>query len=268
MKHLNIEQVTELLHWYSLSLIWREGVEHRPNISEKQFLITCCWNSTEQTCTYIKRRILSYSGLEKKHENKMICSFWVSGRTAASQKAFFLPCALLTESKGQKSCCSYNKIPHTPKPLELSITYGEDVKWMNSLLDTFISSIPSTHWEEPCRPRQSCRCPNLHSALIRCLIIDCGQLVKPSSCFGGPPRPPVARLLHCTSLCTAHRQGKLALLPTATRSAFLFVIVSAAAWQTSRRCSHTGRLEVEKFCSSFPCAENEPRKITTRNRFM
>lgn len=165
----------------------------------------------------------------------MICFFWVRGTTVASQKAFFCLVLFWPSRKVRKVAVLITKY-HTPlKKLELNITYGEDVKWMNSLLDAFISSIPSTHWEEPCQPRQSCRCPHLHSALIRCLIIDCGQLVKPSSCFGRPPRPPVARLPYCTSLYTAHGQGKPTLLPTATRSAFLPVIVSAAARQMGRR---------------------------------
>lgn len=126
---------------------------------------------------------------------------------------------------------------------------------------------------EPCRPQQSCLCPHLSSALIRYLIIDCGQLVKSSSCFGGPPRPPVTRLLYCTSLYRAHEQGKRASLPTAHRSRFPVC--------NSFCCGSAGKSEVhavtlgdsetqrgKKSCSSFSCEENEPRKITTSNCFM
>lgn len=82
---------------------------------------------------------------------------------------------------------------------------------MNSLLTAFISSIPSTHRDARYRPRQSCRCHHLLSTLMRCLIIDCGQLVKSSSCCGGPPRLPVTRLLLRTCLYTEHGPGETSL---------------------------------------------------------
>lgn len=113
--------------------------------------------------------------------------------------------------------------------------------------------------------------PMPSSTLIWCLIIDCGQLVKSSSCFGGPPRPPVTRLQHFTFLYTAHGQGNPASLPTALYSALLCVTVSRSAGMSEVHTVTVGdseRLIEEKFCSSFPCEENEPRKITTRNSFM
>lgn len=65
------------------------------------------------------------------------------------KKPFSASCSL-TESKGQKSSCfPVNKLPHTP------LTHAEDVKWMNSPAAAFISSIPSTYWDELCRALQT-----------------------------------------------------------------------------------------------------------------
>lgn len=106
------------------------------------------------------------------------------------------------------------------------------------------------------------------SALIWCLIIDCGQLVKSSSCFQGPPRPPATRLQYFTFLYTTHGQGNPASLPTFSNSALLCVTVSRTAGVSEVHTVTLGdaeKLIEEKFRSSFPCEENELRKITTRN---
>lgn len=105
------------------------------------------------------------------------------------------------------------------------------------------------------------------SALNWCLIIDCGQLVKSSSCFEGPPRPPVTRLQYFTFLYTTHKQGNPASLPTSPHSVLQCVTVSCTAGESEVHTVTLGdseRLTEKKFCRSFPCEENELRKITAR----
>lgn len=90
--------------------------------------------------------------------------------------------------KGWKTCTFP---PTTKNQYQIDITHDlYDIKWKNSFFLAFIISVPPTHWVHPNNPADA----HLHTAFICSLIIDCGQLVKSSSCFGEPPRPLVTRL--------------------------------------------------------------------------
>lgn len=125
------------------------------------------------------------------------------------KKPFSAFCSFDRVRRPEKFLFSYNKVSYTPKA-------QHHICWGRKMNEFPVSCFYSLTTFNPLRWTLSTptarRCPHLPSALIRCWIIDCGQLVKSSSCFGGPPRPSVTRLLYCTSLYTAHRQGNTRLL--------------------------------------------------------
>lgn len=102
------------------------------------------------------------------------------------------------------------------------------------------------------------------SALIWCLIIDCGQLVKSSSCFEGPPRPPVTRK-YCRLHFSLHNKQTGESSSPAHVSALCVAVCTAGVSEVHTvTLGDSERLTEKQFCRSFPCEENELRKITAR----
>lgn len=179
-------------------------------------------------------------------------------------KSLFLSRALVAESKGQESCCFFIQRPWNNLNWTSWVWQGCKMKLGFLLLYPRYRQPIELNPDDPSGPADT-------------LIFDPGlnnRLWPASQTWLAGFL--VTKLLYCTSLhstCTrktdfpAH--GYLLLFPVC--NSFFFFLLRFGG-QVRGSCCHTeggpGRLGEEKLCGSFPCEENEPRKITTRNRFM
>lgn len=150
---------------------------------------------------------------------------------------------------------------HTDHHPRKNTTYVEDVKLMSCMTDAFNYAIPWTHWDQPYQRQQ-----HQPSALIWCLIIDCGQLVKSSSCLGG------LQGLQFQGYCTAplfiHRIDRGNWLPCPQLLVCFPVCNSFCCGSASKsevRAITLGDSERRKAAVHFHVKR---KKITTRNCFM
>ncbi len=190
-----------------------------------------------------------------------------------NKKPFSASCSFDRVKKSKKLLFCNNITPHTPKTLQLNITFGEDVNWVNSLFAAYIlNTINPSRWALS-TPVVQMQMPssylNLDPMLNNRLWSGSQVFLLLRGAFEAFSYKAAALHLSLHSTWTAETG-----LPAYGYSLCFPVCNSfCCGLQGSRRFTQShrgtrGDSEEEKFCSSFPCEENEPRKITTRNCFM